>query len=79
MMPNKDMLGRKFKPGQTVVYPYRRGSQLVMRTGTILQTDLCSSLLACSYHNCKIIVLSPDGKDVKLTRLDNVVVVGVKS
>lgn len=73
-----DMLGTKYRHNDRVVYPYRKGSQLVMRTGLIKTiSGGCiygqKSCLICDPVTLRVFIAN--GRVVKLTRLDNVVVV----
>lgn len=80
-----DILDNEFTPGSTVVYPYRHGSYMVMRTGTIESVTCgCGATFTDSMYSIghdgpeqpSLAVRNPQGKLVRLTRLDNVVVVG---
>jgi hypothetical protein len=59
-----DFLGRTIKAGDTVVYPWRRGSQMGMNRLTVTQV-LDTSIMGNS----------PTGRLVRVQNLKNVVVV----
>ncbi|MEN6367622.1 MAG: hypothetical protein ABFC88_12480 [Thermoguttaceae bacterium] len=60
----RDFLGRTIKAGDTVVYPWRRGSSMGMNKLNVTQAT-----------DTSITGYSPTGRLVKVTNLQNVVVV----
>jgi len=63
-----DFLGREIKAGDLVVYPVRRGSRMWLNKLTVTQA-LDDTLMG----------FSPEGRRIKITNLDNVVVVDFPS
>ena len=59
-----DFLGREIRPGDLIVYPWRRGSQMGLNKLSVMQVTPAS---VGGYSNL--------GRPVKITKLRNVVVV----
>ena len=60
----KDFLGREIKPGDTVIYPVRRGSRLWMNRMTVV-----------SAVGDRLAGVNPEGRRVSLSHVANVTVV----
>ena len=59
-----DFLGREIRPGDLIVYPWRRGSQMGLNKLSVMQVTLES---VSGFSNL--------GRPVKITNLKNVVVI----
>jgi hypothetical protein len=72
----RDFVGEEIMVGDAVVYPYRKGSRLVMHRGTV--TDVVETGVDTFGDPQPYIVVDKDRGDytvsVKITRIDNVVV-----